>query len=130
MKKMYDYLFYKLYKLFEEEQFHWMREWRVFAILCILDWMLYFSLFLYYSISIDNSLSTQFESLRILDYIIIIIAGLNYFHFFYKDQWKKVVKEFEKYPRRNNKIGTFIVYSVIILIILNLIISIFLYYQT
>lgn len=33
MNKAYNYLFYKLYKLFELEEFHWMREWRVYGII-------------------------------------------------------------------------------------------------
>lgn len=126
IKKAYDYLFYKLYKLFEQEQFHWMREWRVYGIILILEIFFLFSILLYYEILFNNDFNLE-RNLWFL--IIVVIAIINFIYFHSKDQWKKMIKEFDKWSKKKNQKGTIIVYSIILFIIFNLIFSFYLYYQ-
>lgn len=47
----------------------------------------------------------------------------------YNDTWKKYILEFDKLPTEKNKVGSIIVWSVIIVIVANMIFSYYLLYE-
>lgn len=56
----------------------------------------------------------------------LIIFAFNVFTLDYKDNWKKYNTEFANYSKRKNRIGGWIVFGIIVLIISNLIFSFYL----
>jgi hypothetical protein len=58
--------------------------------------------------------------------LVMLVSVPNYFIFHHRDQWKDIVKEFDKLPKRKNKIGGWIVFGVVLLIISNMV---FAFYQ-
>ncbi|TCN57591.1 hypothetical protein D0809_13485 [Flavobacterium circumlabens] len=59
----------------------------------------------------------------------IIIYVFNYFTLDYKDNWKQYNVEFANYSKRKNRIGGWIVFGIILLIISNFIFSFYLISQ-
>lgn len=53
-----------------------------------------------------------------------IIVGLNIYFFNSSNKWKPYFEEFEKWPKRKNLKGEIIVWSIIVLIIINFIFSV------
>jgi len=65
-------------------------------------------------------------SMPIIYIPLIIIIGFNYFTLDFKDYWIKYFKEFDKLPKEKNKKYGMIVWSIIILIIGNMLFSFYL----
>ncbi|MCF8408900.1 MAG: hypothetical protein K9G36_08005 [Crocinitomicaceae bacterium] len=117
MKKAYYYLFYKLYKWIGED--NWWTEWKALLFISALVFYTVFSLLVYYTIFIDRYFQLGDNKLVVF-FFILSIPVPNYFIFNHSDQWKDIVKEFDKLPKRKNKIGGWIVFGVVLLIIANL----------
>ena len=118
MGKAYYYLFYKLYKFSEAAPSRWMSDWKAELSIDVLWIFFIFSCLAYYTIYTKQLVDLGSSSLLVMIYI-TIIALPNYFIFHHKDKWKHYVNEFDKWPKNKNRIGTLIVWGVIILIILN-----------
>ena len=58
--------------------------------------------------------------------VVGVLTLVNYFVFFHNDRWKGYVKDFDSLPKKKNKIGTMIVWSLVFLIFLSLIFSFYL----
>ena len=54
----------------------------------------------------------------------IIFAVIKCYLFYYQNKWKDIVKEFDKLPKNQNRIGSVIVLVVVLILIANLIFSI------
>ncbi len=117
MKKAYYYLFYKLYKWIGED--NWWTEWKASLSISVLVFYSVFSLLVYYTIFIDRYFQLGDNKLVVF-FFILSIPVPNYFIFNHSDQWKDIVNEFDKLPKRKNKIGGWIVFGVVLLIIANL----------
>ena len=129
IKKIYYYLFYKLYKFFEWAPSRWLSDWKATVALMALEVLFLMSLMVYYKVFTKKDLFSD-KSLTIVGITVIIILSLiKYFAFEHRDIWKDYVKEFNKWPARKNKIGTFIVWSIVMLIIANLVFSYYLMSQ-
>jgi hypothetical protein len=60
---------------------------------------------------------------------LIIVIGFNYLTLDYNNNWKKFNVEFENYSIKKNRIGSCIVFGIILIIICNLIFSFYLMSQ-
>jgi len=84
------------------------------------------SLGLYYEEYIDKN--SQFGK-GIGDIIIMFLAvcAPNYFIFLYKDRWKTIVREFDKWSHQKNKIGGLIVWAIALAITIHFFLLLFLF---
>lgn len=115
--------------LFEQEQFHWMREWRVLGAILMIETIFIMTLLIYYKVFIDRNMTIG-GGHKILEITLVVsLAIFNYLVFYSRDQWRQIVKEFEKWPKKKNQMGTLIVYSIILLIIANLIFAFYLLFH-
>jgi hypothetical protein len=125
-KKAYSYLFYKMYKHFESGPSIWLSDWKAsFSILVLEIWLClsglnYYSIFFKKAVLSDTILTVSSLCL------VVFLAAIKYIAFEYQDRWKKVVNDFDELPKNKNKAGTYIVLTVILIIIANLIFSFFL----
>lgn len=127
LKKMYNYLYYKLYKLADSSIFAFWSEWKAYILISLLDLILILSTFIYYNIFINRYINIDSN---IPVYALVGIVGfINYMIFYSRDQWKKIVKDFDKLPKKKNIIGGVIVYTFIILVFANLVFSFYLMSQ-
>lgn len=125
VKKAYYYLFYQLYKWYEKGPSVWWSDWKASLSIDVLLFFLLFSGIIYYDVFIDRSFELGDDNTVVL-FFILVISIPNYFIFHHRDQWKDIVKEFDQLPKRTNKIGGWIVFGVVMLIITNMV---FAFYQ-
>ncbi len=124
-RKLYQYFFYKLYKFSEAAPSRWLSDWKAGLAVDVLVFFVLFSLVIYYKVFFNRHLHLSKMNLEIVVFILLI--GIpNYFIFHHNDQWKVIVHEFDKFPKRKNKIGGWIVFIIVLMIIANLI---FAFYQ-
>ena len=74
IKTFYYYLFYTLYKWYENSYFNWWSEWKAGISLDIIIFFALFPLFLYYNIYVDRSLRIENYIIHIKFIFIIFIA--------------------------------------------------------
>ena len=120
IKKAYYYLFYKMYKFSEAAPSRWLSDWKAELAIDILEGLLSFSLFVYYTVHIDRHFKMP-ENYKIIGLYIIIIGLPNYFIFHHRDQWKGYVHKFDLLPKWKNRLGGWIIFVVVLLIISNLV---------
>jgi hypothetical protein len=125
IKKAYYYLFYKLYRWYERGPSVWLSDWKAELSIDVLLIFIGISLVVYYTIFFDRYLSIGNGNILLIGYL-LLIATPNYFIFHHRDRWKDIVKEFDKLPKLKNKIGGWIVFGVVMLIIANMV---FAFYQ-
>lgn len=118
-------MFYKLYKHYESSSAPWWSDWKAVTSVGILQIWLLLSLGNYYSLIINNNSELSF-TMPIVYIPLTIIFIFNYFSFIHNDIWKGYNKEFDQLSKKKNKIGGWIVFGVIVLIIANLIFSFYL----
>lgn len=125
--RAYYYIFYKLYNFWEKVSFP--KFWSAFKAgvsLIALEIWLVMSLINYYNIFINR----QFYLTKNIFLVIgILVAAVNVVIFTYLDLWKEYNKEFDLLSKKKNIIGGIIVWSIIVLIIINLIYSFYLMNQ-
>jgi hypothetical protein len=121
IKTGYYYLFYKLYKWVGED--NWWGDWKAGLSIIALEIWFFLSILNYYNILIDRYFTPSNTALIIIG---IIIIGFNSYFFVYLDVWKDYIKEFDQLPKRKNKIGGWVVFGVLMLIIANMV---FAFYQ-
>ncbi len=124
LKKAYCYLFYKFYKLFETSPFKWSSEWKTSFCISILEAMLVMTFDGYYTIVTKKEVFSG-NPLPMAIVLIAVVYGFNYYVFHHNDRWREYVKEFNKWSKKKNSIGSLIALLVVLLIITNLI---FVYY--
>lgn len=125
IRKAYCYLFYKLYKFSEAAQSRWLSDWKAELVIDVLWVFIALSGLVYYTVftkQVINLGNGRFAA--ILGIILICIP--NYFIFHHRDQWKKIIPAFDKLPKRTNRMGSWMVFAVILIIVINLIFSFYL----
>ena len=128
IKKVYYYLFYKLYKLNENDIFPWVREWKAGLFLDVLIIFILFSGFIYYTIYVNPYV--EVPNIYIIAGLYIFGVGIpNYFIFHHADRYKEIIEDFDKLPKQKNRIGSWIVGAVVLIVIANLIFSFYLMSQ-
>lgn len=93
-----------------------------------LEAWIFFSLLAYYKIYTKISIQLLI-SMPIIYIPAIIIYAFNYFTLDYKDNWRQFNAEFANYSKRKNRIGGWIVFGIILIIVSNLIYSFYLMSQ-
>ncbi|ATL75940.1 hypothetical protein IQ37_12740 [Chryseobacterium piperi] len=118
LKKAYYYLFYKLYKFWEYISIP--RFWSDVKASLSIDLLILFtiaSIFFYFDLSFGSK--TKF-----LICLILMLFVSNYL-FLRNSNWKDYINHFEKLSKTQNNKGTIIVCTIIILILINFIYSIY-----
>jgi len=124
LKKAYYYFYYQLYKSINSSSI-FPRQFRASLYLDILFIVIGLSGLYLYGTFVDTDFKIGDGKWLIILYIGAVCIP-NYFIFEHSGQWKFIITKFDKLPKRTNQIGRFIVWSVIVLIILNLVFSIYL----
>lgn len=127
LKKIYYYLYYKLYKLVDSVFFAFWSEWKAYGLISLLDLLVILSALVYYKVFINRYI--HIDSNVPVYMVGGIVYFINYMIFCSRDQWKKIIKEFDKLPKKKNIIGGIIVYTFIVLIFANLVFSFYLMSQ-
>jgi hypothetical protein len=125
IKNIYNYFFYKFYKFSEASPSRWLSDWKAELLLDVFVGLTFFSLMTYYTIYFDRHFKLP-SGYIIVGIYILLIALPNYFIFHHKDQWKEIVKYFDQLPKYKNKMGSWIVFISVLLVITNLFFSFYL----
>lgn len=126
--KAYYYMFYKLYKWYERGPSVWLSDWKALLSLDVLWIFIGISGLVYYTLFADRYFSIGDGKFFLIGYIVLI--GIpNYFIFHHRDQWKDIVKEFDKLPKGKNRLGGWLVFLISMLIIGNMVYAFYLMSQ-
>ncbi|WP_409417856.1 hypothetical protein [Flavobacterium sp. PS2] len=132
IKKSYYYFFYKIYRSIEYTSElsggKFLTFYKAGLVMLALEAWIFFSLLAYYKIYTKISIQLLI-SMPIVYIPAIIIYVFNYFTLDYKDNWRQFNAEFANYSKRKNRIGGWIVFGIILLIVSNLIFSFYLMSQ-
>lgn len=128
MKRVYYYLFYKFYKMSEAAPSRWWSDWKASLALIVLKIWFIVSILIYYKIFLNPNADIIGSEISWI-FLVIIISLIDYFTFHHRDQWKEIVAMFDQLPKKQNRIGSWIVLGVVLFVIANLIFSFYLYYQ-
>ncbi|RUT68553.1 hypothetical protein D0817_20730 [Flavobacterium cupreum] len=132
IKKSYYYFFYRIYRSIEFTSElsggKFLTFFKAGVVMIALEIWIFFSFGNYYTICSKTFVEITF-SMPIIYIPLLIIVGFNYFTLDYKDNWKKYNGEFANYSKRKNRIGGWIVFGIILIIIFNLIFSFYLVSQ-
>lgn len=127
IKQIYSYLFYKLYKFWERVSVpKFWSDWKSGISMLALEIWLLVSVMVYYKVFTKRDLINNALRHPLTFIILAILIMIKLMMFEHQDRWKKYVIEFDKWPKRKNRKGTIVVWSVIILIVANLIFSYYL----
>lgn len=120
IKKGYEYLFYKLFRLIEFTSYpKFWSEWKAIAMLIIIEILFLYSLAIFFHyITGINIISPNIDLPAIL--IIFSLVWIKYYYFENNDRWKEIVKEFDKLPVKENKRGSIVVSIIIMVLVFNL----------
>jgi hypothetical protein len=126
IKKAYYYLFYTLYKTFENAPSKWWSDWKAtFSLLVIEIWLL-LSMMVYYKVLTKKDLIPD-NRLTIVSVTVVVILSISkYFIFEHGDRWKLYVQEFNQWPKEKNRRSILIAWIVVLVILANLIFSFYL----
>lgn len=126
IKRAYDYFFYKLYKSFEGAPSKWLSDWKASFFLMVIEIWVGLSMLNYFSVLFPRiNLTDKFLTVISVS-IVIVLATIKYYSFEHQDRWQSVVKTFDELPKYRNRIGTYIVWGIVLLILANLIFSFYL----
>jgi hypothetical protein len=132
IKKSYYYFFYKIYRSIEYTSElsggKFLTFYKTGLVMLALETWIFFSLLAYYKIYTKISIQLLI-SMPIIYIPAIIIYAFNYFTLDYKDNWRQFNAEFANYSKRKNRIGGWIVFGIILIIVSNLIYSFYLMSQ-
>ncbi len=131
IQKAYQYFYYKIYKSIEytsESQGAFWSEWKASLVLMAIEIFFLSSFTNYYNVLYNTDTGILPNSWWLI--IVIFLTFIDFVFFHRKDQWKEIVFEFDKLPKRKNNKGSWLVFGIILFIIINFILSFYLYYQT
>ncbi len=126
LKEFYSYFYYKLYKLFQVDERDWLSEWKASLLLNVLIFCFLFSILIYYNIYINQKFNLEISNFKFGLLYMLILAFPNYIIFHYNSRWLNIVRKYDLLSKKTNRLGDWIVYSIVILIILNLIFAFYL----
>ena len=122
MKKGYYYLFYKLYKLAQRSPSKSSSFRTAGTSLALLEIWALISINNYYSdFSFPNGMGNSYLYRSVAFLLSVII--LNYWMFFRNNTWKEYVEEFDQWPARKNRVGTWVAVAIVVFILGNLFLS-------
>lgn len=129
LKRAYAYLFYRLYLSLERYSCppFW-SEWKASLLLSIFNFLLIYSFLIFYVVIVDRY-SKLANSVPIMISIVVSQNIINYMMFFYKDQWKEIISEFNKLSKEKNKKGFVFANVFFVICIISIIYSFYLMSQ-
>ena len=130
LKKIYPYIFYKLYKFSEGAPSKWWSDWKASISLLALELWLVISCYIYYDLLTEKGLPSDNIIILYGSIIVGLLVLIKYLMFYRHDRWKSYVAEFDKWPKGQNKIGSILVGILVIIVIVNLIFSFYLLSQS
>ena len=119
IKKLYYYLFYKLYKFWDYISYpKFATAWKAGLSIIVLEIWIYFSCINFYSFLINKEIHLSFfNPLVIFPFIFILVVDyIAFIHYEYV--WKKYNEEFDNMSKIENLVGGIIVWTIIISIII------------
>ncbi len=129
IKRLYYYLFYKLYNHYEDSSTPWWSDFKASVSIGILEiWLLLSILNYFLLISGKTTGEINIWQPSILIPIVLLFL-LHYFAFIRNDVWKEYNREFDKLTVENNRRNGIITWSVIFCVIFNTIFSYYLLFE-
>ncbi|MCJ7933581.1 MAG: hypothetical protein MUW56_08065 [Chryseobacterium sp.] len=132
IKKSYYYFFYKIYRSIEYTSElsggSFLTSFKAGFVMIVLEIWVLMSLGAYYATYTKTAVELSI-SMPIIYIPLLIIIGFNYFTLDYKDTWKGYNAEFDRLPKNKNRLGSWIVFGIVLLIISNLVYSFYLMSQ-
>lgn len=125
IKKLYYYFFYKIYKSIQYTSApfgDFLNGFKAGVVMIVLQLWTVFSLINYYSVITGSKVELS-VSKPIMYIPLIIILGFNYYTLDYSNIWKSYNNKFDQLTKRKNIIGSWIVLSIVIIVIANFIFS-------
>ena len=127
IKDAYHYFFYKLYKFYESSPWKWWSEWKAGLTITVLMVFILMSISGYFLVATHIDLG---DSLFVWILVALGIEIINYKIFYSHRQWKKYNSEFNRWPKKRNRIGSWIVFIVVLFIFSNLVFMFYLMSRT
>ena len=125
-KKIYYFLFYKLYKVIKATSVpEFWSDWKALALINILEIVICLTTFNYYKLYINKHADLPNAFILVGIYVLIILLP-NAYVFYHRNQWKKIISDFDKLPTASNKIGGWIILGLILFTIASFILSLYL----
>lgn len=128
MKKAYYYFFYKLYKWYDRGPSIWLSDWKAVASIIALEIWLYLAFISYFSVITKKATELTISSPLVFVPLTIILL-VNFLFFSNTILCEHYIKEFDRLPKKKNRLGGWIVFGIVISIITNLIFSFYLMSQ-
>ncbi|MET3538131.1 hypothetical protein [Chryseobacterium limigenitum] len=133
IKRAYYYFYYKIYKsiVYTSEMLggQFLTDFKTIIAIGTLEIWLLLSIGNYFLLITEKSSGQLTIQQPIVFIPLTIIFVLNYFSFIHIDVWKKYNKEFDELPEELNKKGGIIVWSLVALVVINLIFSYYLLFE-
>ena len=105
----YCYMFYKFYKFWDIISIpNFWSDWKAELSIDVLDIFILYTGISYYNIITDNDFDFENGPYFELAYL-ALIALPNYLLFHRKNQWNEIIRRFDKWPRKRNRVGGIIV---------------------
>ena len=103
----------------------WWSEWKALTTIIVMEILALFSFTFYYQAFTGKS-ANEFTWFKTSIWTVsVILAIWNWYLFEHQDKWKGIVEEFDKLPKKQNRIGSFIVLMVVLASIANVVFSIY-----
>lgn len=109
----------------EAAPLRWLSNWKAGLCIIALELFLIASLFIYYKVFFNKYVHLGESNWDVIISVLVVVIP-NYFAFVHTDIWKDYVKEFDQLPKRRNRIGSWIVFGIVLFVIANLIFSFYL----
>jgi len=123
--EMYYYFFYKLYKITLTGRIKSLASWWAGVLIMGLEASLLLSFYNYYEVFVDRNAELKLLSAKVLIPVAAIFI-INHFAFDRTEVWKDYAARFDRWPRKKNQKGSWIVGIIIGLMVLNLVFSYYL----
>lgn len=125
IKEAYYYLYYKIYKTWSKN-YNPLLSNNFKADISLMALKIWFlgTIGMYVSIILNIDLSQLSMTSPFVILSLLLALGSTLYFFTFSDKWKPYFEEFEKWPKRKNSVGGIIVWSIVIFIFLNFIISV------
>lgn len=116
IKRAYYYLFYKLYKHYEDSSTPWWSDFKANTSIGALEIWLLLSILNYFLLFTGKKIGELNLQQPLIFIPIAVLFLLHYFSFIHNDIWKKYNREFDQLPKEKNKKNGIIVWIITILI--------------
>ncbi|KPE48951.1 hypothetical protein [Chryseobacterium indologenes] len=126
IKKLYYYFYYKIHKSIavtsEVSGGKFGTLFKTSLVIIVLEIWLLASLLIYYKVYINPKADIVGTKIGWIIMVAILVL-VDYAIFYSKNQWKKIIDEFDKLPNKKNKKGNWVTFTIVLIIIGNFIFS-------